>query len=41
MEDLPMRRVKRAYDLEAFELDNVYNETDERNLYVDSSIWYN
>ena len=36
-----MRTVKRVYDLESYELDNVYNETDEREIRVDSSVWYN
>lgn len=36
-----MRRAKRAYDIESFELDNIYNEDDDRYIRVDSSIWYN
>lgn len=36
-----MRTVKRVYDLESYELDNVYNEPDEREIRVDSSVWYN
>lgn len=36
-----MRAVKRAYDLESFELDNIYNEEEERYARVESSIWYN
>ena len=36
-----MREVKRAYDLESFELDNIYNEEEERYNRVESSIWYN
>ena len=36
-----MREVKRAYDLESFELDNIYNEEEERYTRVESSIWYN
>lgn len=36
-----MRTVKRVYDLESYELDNVYNETDEHEIRVDSSVWYN
>lgn len=36
-----MRTVKRTYDLESFELDNVYNETEDREIRLDSSIWYN
>ncbi len=36
-----MRTAKKAYDLESFELDNVYNEDDDRYIRVDSSIWYN
>ena len=37
-----MKTVKKVYDEEAFELDNVYNEIDDRPYtMVDSSIWYN
>lgn len=37
-----MKPVKRSYDEESYELDNVYNETDDRYyVAVDSSIWYN
>ena len=38
-----MKLVKKSYDEESYELDNVYNETDDRYYYVavDSSIWYN
>ena len=36
-----MRTAKKAYDLESYELDNVYNEDDDRYIRVDSSIWYN
>ncbi len=36
-----MRTTKRAYDLESFELDNIYNEEEDRYTRVDSSIWYN
>ncbi len=36
-----MRTVKKVYDLESYELDNVYNETDDRETRVDSSVWYN
>ena len=40
-EGIMMRAVKRAYDLESFELDNIYNEEEERYTRVESSIWYN
>ena len=38
-----MKPVNKSYDEESYELDNVYNETDDRYYYVavDSSIWYN
>lgn len=36
-----MRTVKRTYDLESYELDNTYNEVDDREIRMDSSIWYN
>lgn len=36
-----MRTAKKAYDFESYELDNVYNEDDDRYIRVDSSIWYN
>ena len=36
-----MRTVKKVYDLESYELDNTYNETDDRDIRVDSSVWYN
>lgn len=39
-----MRTAKRVYDFESFELDNIYNEEDDRQFRVDridSSIWYN
>ena len=36
-----MRTIKKVYDLESYELDNVYNETDDREIRVDSSVWYN
>lgn len=35
------KTAKREYDMESFELDNIYNENDERYMRVDSSIWYN
>ncbi len=43
-EDGIMRTTKRVYDFESFELDNIYNEEDDRQFRVDridSSIWYN
>ena len=43
-EDGIMRTAKRVYDFESFELDNIYNEEDDRQFRVDridSSIWYN
>lgn len=36
-----MRLVKKSYDLESYELDNVYNENDDRYVKENSSIWYN
>ena len=39
-----MRTTTRVYDFESFELDNIYNEEDDRQFRVDridSSIWYN
>ncbi len=36
-----MRTVKKSYDLESYELDNVYNENDDRYVKENSSIWYN
>lgn len=36
-----MKREKRVYDFESYELDNKYNEPDERGKSLDSSIWYN
>lgn len=36
-----MKTIKRSYDLESYELDNVYNEPDDRHVRLDSSIWYN
>ncbi len=36
-----MRTVKRSYDFESYELDNVYNEVDDRYVKENSSIWYN
>ena len=36
-----MRTAKKAYDIESFELDNIYNEDNDRYIRVDSSIWYN
>jgi len=36
-----MRSVKKSYDLESYELDNVYNENDDRYVKENSSIWYN
>lgn len=32
---------KKSYDFESFELDNIYNDDDNREVRVDSSIWYN
>ena len=43
-EDGIMRTTKRVYDFESFELDNIYNEEDDRHFRldrIDSSIWYN
>ena len=43
-EDGIMRTTKRVNDFESFELDNIYNEEDDRQFRVDridSSIWYN
>lgn len=43
-EDDIMRTAKRVYDFESFELDNIYNEEDDRQFRVDRiylSIWYN
>ena len=36
-----MRTVKKVYDLESYELDNAYNETESLEIRVDSSVWYN
>ena len=36
-----MRTAKNVYDFESYELDNVYNEQDDRYVRVDSSVWYN
>jgi len=35
-----MKQTKRTYE-EEFELDNVYNESDERQSQATPSIWYN
>lgn len=35
------RTTKHTYDRESYELDNIYNESDDRYVRVDSSIWYN
>ena len=36
-----MKSVKRAYDFESFELDNVYNDDENRCPRDNTSIWYN
>jgi hypothetical protein len=35
-----MKPMKRTFDEEDYELENVYNEDDERYLMANSSIWY-
>jgi len=41
MEDRKMKSLKQRYYEEEYELDNSYNEENDRNYSVDSSIWYN
>lgn len=36
-----MKSVKKAYDFESFELDNVYNDDENRYPRDNTSIWYN
>ncbi len=36
-----MITVKKVYDFESYELDNVYNEDENRHCSENSSIWYN
>ena len=36
-----MKPTKKSLDEESYELDNAYNEDDDRMNMVDSSIWYN
>jgi len=40
MEELIMKTIKKSYDQESYEQDNVYNEDDERYNMANSSIWY-
>lgn len=40
-EDRFMKQIRMSHSEEEFELDNVYNETDERYKVADTSIWYN
>lgn len=35
-----MKPMKRTFEEEDYELENVYNEDDERYLMANSSIWY-
>lgn len=36
-----MKTTKKSYREEEYELDNVYNEADDRYAQATSSIWYN
>ena len=40
-EEQNMKPTKKSLDEESYELDNAYNEDDDRMNMVDSSIWYN
>lgn len=40
-EEMIMVNVKKVYDFESYELDNVYNEEGDRYVRENTSIWYN